>query len=91
MRNSSPGRGALPPTTPRYPDRVFAAYRVVPPGTSGGDYVDREGVVAKRYGSTPVAYLIRPDGYVGFRCDWRTVSTSLPHYLATLFSSAGSG
>ena len=42
------GREALPPTMPCYPDSVFAAYRVVPPGTSGGDYADREGVVAKR-------------------------------------------
>jgi hypothetical protein len=57
-------------------------------GLSG---LDREGVVAKRYGSAPAAYLIRPDGYVGFRCDQRTVSENLPHYLAKLFSSAGSG
>jgi 2-polyprenyl-6-methoxyphenol hydroxylase-like FAD-dependent oxidoreductase len=85
------GHDALPPTTPRYPDSVFAAYRVVPPGTSGGDYVDREGIVAQHYGSTPAAYLIRPDGYVGFRCDGRAVATSLPHYLAKLFSSAGCG
>jgi hypothetical protein len=85
------GREALPPTMPRYPENVFAACRVVPPGTSGGDYVDREGILAQRYGSTPAVYLIRPDGYVGFRCDWRTVSTSLPPYLAKLFSSAGSG
>ncbi len=82
---------AAPPTLPRFPERVFAAHRVVSPGTSGGDYVDREGVVAQRYGSTPTAYLIRPDGYVGFRCDRRTVSENLPHYFAKLFSSAGSG
>jgi 4,5-epoxidase len=81
---------ALPPTMPRFPDSVFAVYRIVPPGTSGGDYVDREGVVAKRYGSTPIAYLIRPDGYVGFRCDQRTLSENLSHYLAKLFSPAGS-
>jgi hypothetical protein len=87
----SDGREALPPTVPRYPDSVFAVCRVVPSGTSGGDYVDREGVVAKRYGSTPIAYLIRPDGYVGFRCDQRTVSENLPYYLAKLFSPAGFG
>jgi 2-polyprenyl-6-methoxyphenol hydroxylase-like FAD-dependent oxidoreductase len=85
------GGESLPATMPRYPDSVFAAYRVVPPGTSGGDYVDRESVVAKRYGATPIAYLIRPDGYVGFRCDQRTVSENLAHYLAELFSPAGSG
>jgi 2-polyprenyl-6-methoxyphenol hydroxylase-like FAD-dependent oxidoreductase len=85
------GREASPPTVPRYPENVFAAYRVVPPGTSGGDYVDGEGLVAQRYGSAPAAYLVRPDGYVGFRCDQRTVSTNPSRYLAKLFSSAGSG
>ncbi len=85
------GPEALPPALPRFPESVFAAHRVVPPGTSGGDYVDREGVVAKHYGSGPAAYLVRPDGYVGFRCDRRTVSTNLPRYLAKLFSSADSG
>ena len=85
------GCESLPATMYRYPDNVFAVYRVVPPGISGGDYVDRESVVAKRYGSTPIAYLIRPDGYVGFRCDQRTLSENLPRYLAKLFSPAGSG
>jgi hypothetical protein len=85
------GRESLPATMPRYPDIVFAAYRVVPAGTSGGDYVGRENVVVKRYGSTPIAYLIRPDGYVGFRSDQRTVPENLAHYLAELFSPAGSG
>lgn len=83
------GPEALPPTLPRLPESVFAAYRVVPPGTSGGDYVDCEGIVAQRYGSAPAAYLVRPDGYVGLRCDWRTVSANLPRYLAKVFSSAG--
>jgi 2-polyprenyl-6-methoxyphenol hydroxylase-like FAD-dependent oxidoreductase len=84
-------RESLPATMYRYPDNVFAVCRVVPPGISGGDYVDRESVVAKRYGSTPMAYLIRPDGYVGFRCDQRTLSENLPRYLAKLFSPDGSG
>jgi hypothetical protein len=85
------GPEASPPALPRVSESVFAAHRVVPPGTSGGDYVDREGVVAKHYGSAPAAYLMRPDGYVGFRCDQRTLSENLPHYLAKLFSPAGSG
>jgi hypothetical protein len=83
------GPEAAAPTLPRLPEAVFTAYRVVPPGTEGGDYVDREGVVAKRYGSAAAAYLIRPDGYVGFRGDWRAVSANLPRYLAKLSSSAG--
>jgi 2-polyprenyl-6-methoxyphenol hydroxylase-like FAD-dependent oxidoreductase len=85
------GPEALPPTLPRLPESVFAARCVVRPGKSGGDFIDREGVVAKRYGSVPAAYLIRPDGYVGFRGDGRTLSANLPHYLARLFSSAGTG
>ena len=71
--------------------RRASSQRIASPGTSGGDYVDREGVIAQRYGSTPTAYLIRPDGYVGFRCDQRTVSGNLAHYLAKFFSLAGSG
>jgi hypothetical protein len=85
------GGQASPPQLPHFPETVLAAHRVTPPGTSGGDFIDRDGVVAERYGSAPGVYLIRPDGYVGFRCDWRSVSTSLPRYVATLFSSAGSG
>jgi 2-polyprenyl-6-methoxyphenol hydroxylase-like FAD-dependent oxidoreductase len=73
----------------RYPEHIFAAYQIVPPGTSGGDYVDREGVVAQRYGAGPAAYLIRPDGYVAFRGDRASLTTSLPNYLAKLFSAAG--
>jgi 2-polyprenyl-6-methoxyphenol hydroxylase-like FAD-dependent oxidoreductase len=80
-----------PRILPCFPESVFTAHRVVPPGIPGGDYIDREGIVARRYGSTPAAYLIRPDGYVGFRCDQRTVSENLPHYLSRLFSSVGSG
>jgi hypothetical protein len=85
------GPEALPLTLPRYAETVLAAHRVAPPGVAGSDFIDCEGGVAKRYGSSPAAYLIRPDGYVGFRCDGRTVSANLPHYLAKLFSSAGPG
>jgi hypothetical protein len=47
-----------------------------------------------RYGSAATAYLIRPDGYVGFRCGAREVSARLPDYLSNLLGSAapaGSG
>ena len=78
-------------TLPGFPETVFAAHRILPPGVSGGDFIDREGMVAKCYGPAPAAYVIRPDGYVGFRGDRRTVASDLPRYLAKLFSSAGSG
>src|SRR6516162_4004556 len=45
---------------------------------------DSKGEVAARYGSIPAAYLIRPDGYVGFRCNGGEVSTHLPQYLTEL-------
>ncbi|MBV9374132.1 MAG: FAD-dependent monooxygenase [Alphaproteobacteria bacterium] len=76
-------------TPPRYPEEVFSKYQIVPAGISGGDYVDRDGVVARRYGSAPAIYLIRPDGYVGFRGDWDSATKRLPNYLAALFPSAG--
>jgi hypothetical protein len=65
--------------------------RIVLRETSGGDFIDREGTVTQRYGSARAAYLIRPNDYIGFRCDQHTVSENLPHYLAKLFSSAASG
>jgi len=82
-----PAEGMAAPLL-RYPESVLAVSRIVPPGSAGGDYVDRDGIVVQRYGSSPAAYLIRPDGYVGFRGDRDTVTTHLPHYLAELFSAA---
>src|SRR6516162_7401685 len=79
-----PAEGMAAPLL-RYPESVLAVSRIVPPGSAGGDYVDRDGIVVQRYGSSPAAYLIRPDGYVGFRGDRDTVTTHLPHYLAELF------
>ncbi len=50
-------------------------------GDAGADLVDRAGEVARRYGSTPAAYLIRPDGYVGLRCRASEVPSRLPSHL----------
>ena len=57
-------------------------------GIPGGDLIDRGGEVAQRYGSAAMAYLIRPDGYVGFRCGWSDLSRYLPDHLARLFAPA---
>jgi hypothetical protein len=48
--------------------------------------IDAKGQVAKRYRSAGAAYLIRPDGYVGFRCALNDMSRYLPGHLAKLFA-----
>ena len=55
-------------------------------GGSGGDLIDANGEVANRYGSMGTAYLIRPDGYVGFRCTLNDTPRYLPGHLAKLFA-----
>jgi len=45
------------------------------------------GAVAAQYGSAPATYLIRPDGYIGFRCAGNELSPHLPRYLARLFGA----
>lgn len=73
---------------PRYPDRVLAVHLIAATGSQGGQLIDREGAVAGRYGSVPAAYLIRPDGYLGFRCRASEHSEHLPRYLARLLGPA---
>ena len=48
------------------------------------ELIDREGVAAAGYASIPAAYVIRPDGYIGFRAAPGEVSTRLPRYLAKI-------
>jgi hypothetical protein len=69
----------------------FSAYRIASPGTAAGDLIDCQGTVAERFGSAPAAYLIRPDGYVGFRCGQRELPVTLPRYLDRVFGSAPTG
>jgi 2-polyprenyl-6-methoxyphenol hydroxylase-like FAD-dependent oxidoreductase len=70
---------------PRYPERYVAVHRIGVPGKVGAELTDCDGEVSARYGSSPAAYLIRPDGYVAFRCGESEVATRLPRYLAELF------
>ncbi len=72
------------PELTRHP---VAVLHVTAPGGSGGDLIDRDGEVAKRYGSAGTAYLIRPDGYVGFRCALNDITRYLPGHLAKLFAA----
>ena len=79
------GTGATP-DLPELAQRGIAVRHVTGPGGSGGDLIDAKGEVAKRYGSAGAAYLIRPDGYVGFRCTLNDMPRYLPGHLAKLFA-----
>ena len=78
------GQG-LSPDVPKLGPQPIAVRRVTAPGVPGGDLVDRTGELAWRYGSAAMAYLIRPDGYVGFRGTWSDLPRHLPAHLSKLF------
>jgi hypothetical protein len=80
--------GTMQAALPRSIDGHIAVHPISAPGTSGGSLIDCEGIVAQRYGTAPAVYLIRPDGYVGFRSEWNAAPTHLPGYLARLFQTA---
>ena len=75
---------------PHFPDRDLAVRRVVTTESEGEQLIDSEGAIAARYSAEPTAYLIRPDGYVGFRCGENQFSAHFPRYLGKLFGSASS-
>jgi len=58
---------------------------------ASADFRDDNGTVASHYGLQPSAYLIRPDGYVAFRCPLSDASILLPTYLARVFSARDDG
>jgi hypothetical protein len=58
-----------------------------PPPWLGWDLINWEGTVALRYTAAPAAFVIRPDGYIGFRSDRRTASAHLPRYLAKILAA----
>jgi len=65
------------------PDRqdLMATYRIVDVESAAGDFKDVAGLAALHYGTQPAAYLIRPDGYVAFRCALADAARLLPGYL----------
>jgi 2-polyprenyl-6-methoxyphenol hydroxylase-like FAD-dependent oxidoreductase len=77
----------LPSAPPEFSEHALAVYRCSASGIQGGELIDCRGEVAARYGMTPAAYLIRPDGYVGFRCRRSEVVELLPRYLAKVFGA----
>jgi 2-polyprenyl-6-methoxyphenol hydroxylase-like FAD-dependent oxidoreductase len=79
------GSGAAsPPGLSELGRRSIVVRRITSPEVAGADLIDRNGQVAARYGSAGMAYLIRPDGYVGFRCGLSETPARLPHYLARI-------
>jgi 2-polyprenyl-6-methoxyphenol hydroxylase-like FAD-dependent oxidoreductase len=80
--------GDLPEGIPSETARHLTVQRISGPGARGAELIDREGMVATRYTTDPAAYLIRPDGYIGFRSDLSTVASRLPPYLAKVFAAA---
>ena len=83
------GDGSGPaPVIPEVWRQSVAVRRVVSANGGDGDLVDRNGEIAARYGSTPAAYLIRPDAYVGLRCRSSDIAERLPGHLAKFFGPA---
>ena len=60
-------------------------YRIAGPGSSSADFIDSDGAVAAHYGIEPSAYLVRPDGYVAFRCGLQDLPVLFPRYLEKIF------
>ena len=73
----------LPHDLTRYP---IVVRRIAAAGAASGDLVDCAGEAVARYGSAPLAYLIRPDGYVGFRCRRDQLAERLPRYLTRVLA-----
>ena len=78
--------GASPSVMPELGQPTVAVRHITAPGIAGGDLFDRTGETAARYGSGDMAYLVRPDGYVGLRCARNDLPNRLPAHLAKLFS-----
>jgi hypothetical protein len=64
---------------------AFSVHRINELGSTSGDYTDVGGSVAEHYGIRPAAYLVRPDGYIAFRCSLSNSPRLLSIYLARIF------
>jgi 2-polyprenyl-6-methoxyphenol hydroxylase-like FAD-dependent oxidoreductase len=73
----------------RLPENVLArSYTIGSIFSSATDFSDGNGVAALHYGREPAAYLIRPDGYVAFRCRLEEVLRLLPAYWDRVYRTA---
>jgi 2-polyprenyl-6-methoxyphenol hydroxylase-like FAD-dependent oxidoreductase len=68
-------------------DSFLKVYKIAERPTASADFIDIHGEVAAHYGVEPAAYLVRPDGYVAFRCGIGDVMNLLPPYLERTFSN----
>jgi len=68
---------------------LLAVYKIAANGSTTADFTDVSGDVASRYGIEAAAYLVRPDGHVGFRCSLGETNNLLPDYLKKIFAKAG--
>src|SRR6266850_1402503 len=83
-----PGHGYEVPQLNMTED-LLAVYSIAAAGSNTADFTDVHGDVASHYGIKPVAYLVRPDGYVGFRCSLSETNNLLPDYLNKIFRKPG--
>jgi 2-polyprenyl-6-methoxyphenol hydroxylase-like FAD-dependent oxidoreductase len=61
-------------------------HKIAEAPSPSADFIDVHGEVAAHYGVEPAAYLVRPDGYVAFRCGIGHLISLLPSYLERTFS-----
>jgi 3-(3-hydroxy-phenyl)propionate hydroxylase len=65
--------------------------RIAERSSPSADFIDIHGEVAAHYGVEPAAYLVRPDGYVAFRCGIGDLMNLLLPYLERTFSRQEEG
>jgi hypothetical protein len=72
-------------------ERFLKVHKIAERPSPSADFLDIHGEVAAHYGVEPAAYLVRPDGYVAFRCGIGDLMKLLPPYLERTFSRQENG